>query len=272
MSQLLIRIQEAADFIAPRIGCAKIGLILGSGLGDLVNKMEDTKVAPYSEIPHFPVSTVAGHGNCLVGGTIGGKKVIAMQGRFHYYEGYSLEEVTFPVRVLRRLGVNLLIITNAAGGINPDFHPGDLMLITDHINFLGLNPLRGENLPELGPRFPDLTEAYDASLRRLAREKAAFLGITLREGIYAWVGGPSYETPAEIRMLRILGADAVGMSTVPEVIVATHSGMKVLGFSCITNVAAGLGHTKLHHEEVVETAQKAGRNLQRLVYEIICSL
>jgi len=272
LTQLLEKIEEAAGFLARRIDGAAIGLILGSGLGDLVHKIENAKEVPYAAIPHFPVATVAGHGNRLVGGTLGGRNVIAMQGRFHYYEGYSLAEVTFPIRVMRRLGVNTLIVTNAAGGINPAFHPGDLMLITDHINFLGLNPLRGENLSELGPRFPDMTEAYNGALARLAKEKARSLGIPLRQGVYAWVGGPSYETPAEIRMLRTLGADAVGMSTVPEVIVANHSGMKVLGFSCITNVAAGLGHAKLSHNEVVETAQKAGRDLQRLVQEIISSL
>ncbi|HHW06552.1 MAG TPA: purine-nucleoside phosphorylase [Clostridia bacterium] len=272
LTQLLRKITEAAAFVAQEITKAEIGIILGSGLGGLVEQVQDAKVIPYDEIPHFPIATVAGHAGRLVGGTIGGRHVVAMQGRFHYYEGYNLEEVTFPVRVMNRLGVNTLIITNAAGGLNPLFRPGDLMLISDHINFLGLNPLRGENMPELGPRFPDMTRAYDASLRQLAREKARSLAITLHEGVYVWVGGPSYETPAEVRMLQALGGDAVGMSTVPEVIVANHSGMRVLGFSCITNAAAGLGHAQLDHVEVVETAQEGGRKLQELVCEIISSL
>lgn len=272
MPQLLRKIKEAADFIADKINQADIGLVLGSGLGDLVEQVEDPKIIAYQEIPHFPESTVAGHVNRLVAGTIKGKNMIAMQGRFHYYEGYSLAEVTFPIRVMQKLGITTLIVTNAAGGLNPDFRPGDLMLITDHINFLGINPLRGKNHPELGPRFPDMTEAYDLSLRQLARKAAQSLGITLQEGVYVWVGGPSYETPAEVKMLSRLGGDAVGMSTVPEVIVANHSGMKVLGLSCITNVAAGLGHTKLDHQAVVETAQRGGKDFQRLVCEIISSM
>lgn len=272
MPQPLMKIKEAADFIANKINRPEIGLVLGSGLGDLVEQIEDPKIIPYQEIPHFPVSTVSGHAGRLVGGIIKGKNVVAMQGRFHYYEGYSLTEVTFPIRVMQKLGIRTLIVTNAAGGLNPDFQPGDLMLITDHINFLGINPLRGKNYSELGPRFPDMTEAYDPFLRQLARKAAQSLGITLQEGVYAWVGGPSYETPAEVRMLQMLGGDAVGMSTVPEVIVANHGGMKVLGLSCITNVAAGLGHTKLDHREVVETAQRGGQNFQRLICEIINSM
>lgn len=272
MPQFLRKIEEAADFIAGKMNQAEIGLILGSGLGGLVEQIQDAKTIPYQDIPHFPVSTVAGHGSRLVGGTIKDKNVIAMQGRFHYYEGYTLAEVTFPIRVMQKLGITTLIVTNAAGGLNPDFKPGDLMLITDHINFMGINPLRGKNYPELGPRFPDLTEAYDPALHQLARNTAQSLGIPLQEGVYVWIGGPSYETPAEVKMLQRLGGDAVGMSTVPEVIVANHSGMKVLGLSCITNVAAGLGHTKLDHREVVETAQQGGKNLQILVYEIISSM
>lgn len=272
MEQMLKKIKEATGYLLSRVNSPEIGLVLGSGLGDLVEKIQDTVVIPYGEIPNFPVSTVEGHSGRLVAGLIEGKSVLAMQGRFHYYEGYSLEEITFPIRVMRQLGIRNLILTNAAGGINETFKPGDIMVIKDHINFLGLNPLRGPNHPELGPRFPDMTEAYAPQLQDVALKAAQSLQLNLRIGVYAWVSGPSYETPAEIRLLRILGADAVGMSTVPETIVANHGGMKVLGLSCITNVAAGMGHEKLDHQSVIATAEKGKEEFQRLVCNIIGTL
>ncbi|NLC76599.1 MAG: purine-nucleoside phosphorylase [Clostridia bacterium] len=272
MEQLLTKIKETSTYLLQCLNHPQIGLVLGSGLGDLVEQIREPMTVAYHEIPHFPVTTVEGHSGRLVAGIIEGKKVLAMQGRFHYYEGYSLEEVTFPIRVMRELGIKTLIITNAAGGINACFQPGDIMLITDHINFLGLNPLRGPNHVELGPRFPDMTEAYSPELQAIARQTAARLGMTLREGIYAWVSGPSYETPAEVKLLGLLGADAVGMSTVPEVIVANHGGMQVLGLSCITNVAAGLGHARLDHEDVVATAEKGKGEFQKLISGIIGAL
>jgi purine-nucleoside phosphorylase len=272
MEQMLKNIKEATDYLLSRVNSPQIGLVLGSGLGDLVDKILEPVTISYRDIPNFPISTVEGHSGRLVAGLIEGKSVLAMQGRFHYYEGYSLDEVTFPIRVMRQLGIKNLILTNAAGGINETFRPGDIMLIKDHINFLGLNPLRGPNHPELGPRFPDLTEAYAPQLQDVAIKAAQSLQLTLREGIYAWVSGPSYETPAEIRLLRLLGADAVGMSTVPETIVANHGGMKVLGLSCITNVAAGMGHEKLDHQSVIATAEKGKEEFQRLVCNIIGTL
>ena len=234
------KIEQAAAMIRKQSSIhPRIGLILGSGLGVLADEIEEAVVIPYAKIPHFPVSTVEGHAGRLVLGRLEGQAVVAMQGRFHLYEGYSLEEVTFPIRVMKRLGVETVLITNAAGGINESFQAGDLMLIRDHINFMFRNPLVGPNDPELGDRFPDMTEAYDADLRRLAKKVAEKLGIDLKEGVYAAMLGPSYETPAEIRMLRTVGGDAVGMSTVPEVIVARHAGIRVLGLSCIANMARG---------------------------------
>ena len=247
----------AAAYIQKRAAQSpKIGLVLGSGLGVLAEQMTRAVKIPYRDIPSFPISTVPGHAGQLVLGKLGGNDVVTMQGRFHYYEGYALSEVTFPVRVMHELGVETVIVTNAAGGINESFESGDLMLIRDHINFTFRNPLIGRNQPEWGPRFPDMSEAYDRSLRKLAREVASEQGIRLQEGVYAGVTGPSYETPAEIRMLRTLGGDAVGMSTVPEVIVARHMGMRVLGISCITNMAAGVLDQPLSHEEVMETAER----------------
>ncbi|MDD3151129.1 MAG: purine-nucleoside phosphorylase [Candidatus Gastranaerophilales bacterium] len=217
----------------------EIGLILGSGLGDIANEIKGT-IVPYSKIPEFETSTVEGHAGQLVLGEFCNKKVIAMQGRYHFYEGHSLQTVTYPVKIMKKLGVKTLIVTNAAGGVNKDFYPGDLMIITDHINLLGSNPLIGENDKSLGERFPDMSNAYDKNLISLAEKIAKKLKIKTQKGVYAGLTGPSYETPAEIRMLRILGADAVGMSTVPEVIVANHMKMNVLGISCITNMAAGI--------------------------------
>lgn len=260
----------AAAYIQKRAAQSpKIGLVLGSGLGVLAEQMTRAVKIPYRDIPSFPISTVPGHAGQLVLGKLGGNDVVTMQGRFHYYEGYALSEVTFPVRVMHELGVETVIVTNAAGGINESFESGDLMLIRDHINFTFRNPLIGRNQPEWGPRFPDMSEAYDRSLRKLAREVASEQGIRLQEGVYAGVTGPSYETPAEIRMLRTLGGDAVGMSTVPEVIVARHMGMRVLGISCITNMAAGVLDQPLSHEEVMETAERVRGTFMTLVTEIV---
>lgn len=250
----------------------RIGLILGSGLGILAEEIEEAVTLPYEEIPHFPVSTVEGHAGRLVLGRLEGKAVVAMQGRFHLYEGYPLEAVTFPIRVMKQLGVEIAVITNAAGGINESFRPGDLMLIRDHINFMFRNPLVGPNDPELGDRFPDMSEAYDADLRRMTRRVAEELGIDLKEGVYVAMLGPSYETPAEIRMLRTVGGDAVGMSTVPEVIVARHAGIRVLGLSCISNMAAGILPQPLSHEEVMETAERVKETFLRLVKGILREL
>ncbi|WP_445612630.1 purine-nucleoside phosphorylase [Geobacillus sp. YF-1] len=266
-------IEKAADVLRQRMPVPPaIGLILGSGLGVLADEIEEAVRIPYEEIPGFPVSTVEGHAGRLVYGRLEGATVVAMQGRFHYYEGYSLQEVTFPIRVMKALGVRELIVTNAAGGVNERFHPGDLMVISDHINLLGTNPLIGPNDPELGPRFPDMTEAYSRRLRQLAKDAAARLGIRLHEGVYVANTGPSYETPAEIRMIRALGGDAVGMSTVPEVIVARHAGMEVLGISCISNLAAGMNDAPLHHDEVVETAERVKADFLRLVKAIVAEL
>lgn len=264
---------QAAQYITDRVSIQpRLGLILGSGLGVLADEIEESCRIPYEHIPHFPVSTVTGHAGQLVLGSLSGCPVIAMQGRFHAYEGYTLEQVTFPVRVMKEFGVDTLIVTNAAGGINESFKSGDLMVIRDHINFTSRNPLIGENEPEWGPRFPDMSTAYDPSLRDLAHQVAQAQGITLRTGVYAGVIGPSYETPAEIRMLRQLGGDAVGMSTVPEVIVARHMGMRVLGLSCITNMAAGILPQPLSHEEVVETAARVRETFRSLVREIVAKI
>jgi purine-nucleoside phosphorylase len=247
----------------------EIGIILGSGLGVLAEEIQNPTLLPYNEIPHFPVTTVEGHKGQLVIGELEGKNVVVMQGRFHYYEGYTMEEVVYPVRVMGQLGIKNLIITNAAGGVNLDFQSGDLMLIKDHINLLGTNPLIGPNIQQLGDRFPDMSEAYNPGLRKLAALTAKDLTIHVQKGVYAAVTGPSYETPAEIRYLRIIGADAVGMSTVPEVIAANHMGIKVLGISCITNMAAGVLPEKLSHDEVVETANRVKDTFIKLVKEVV---
>ncbi|MBO8142451.1 MAG: purine-nucleoside phosphorylase [Firmicutes bacterium] len=269
----LERVTEAAEFVASRAESgAHIGLILGSGLGDLANRLEGATIIPYPDIPHFVRSTVPGHRGRLLAGRLGGTRVWVMQGRFHYYEGYSMAEVVRPVRVLGRLGVTTLIVTNAAGGLNPAFRPGDLMLIEDHINLVGANPLVGPNEDAFGPRFPDMTEAYDSRLRALAREVAGRQGVELRAGVYLGLSGPTFETPAEIRAFRTLGADAVGMSTVPEVIAARHMGVRVLGISCITNMAAGLSPAPLTHEEVIETTARAAADFERLVTGIVTEL
>ncbi|OMP65908.1 purine-nucleoside phosphorylase [Domibacillus epiphyticus] len=266
-------IKEAAKFIADTIGeKPEIGLVLGSGLGVLADEIDSASSIPYEEIPHFPLSTVDGHAGELVTGTLSGKIVAAMKGRFHYYEGYSFEQVTFPIRVMKALGIETILVTNAAGGVNESFKPGDLMIITDHINLMGGNPLIGKNDNRLGSRFPDMTEAYSRNLRSLAKEAAKRTGISIQEGVYAANTGPAYETPAEVRMARVLGADAVGMSTVPEVIAARHGGMSVLGISCISNMAAGILDQPLSHDEVIETTEKVRVDFLSYVKEIVKSL
>lgn len=267
---LYTKLREASDYVIKNSKIKpEIGLILGSGLGAIGDQIEEPDFLDYSEIPHFPVSTVEGHAGRLIIGTLEDKKVVAMQGRFHFYEGYSMEEVTFPVRVMKLLGVSKLIVTNAAGAVNENFTPGDLMLIKDQLNLSGYNPLIGRNLEEFGPRFPDLSNAYDKELGEIVKKASKDMDIKLQEGVYACMSGPSYETPAEIRMLRILGADAVGMSTVPEVIVASHSGIKVIGISCTTNMAAGILEQPLSHEEVVETSSKVRETFIRLMRRIV---
>ncbi|MBI3018944.1 MAG: purine-nucleoside phosphorylase [Deltaproteobacteria bacterium] len=261
---------EASHLLNERIGQkASLGIILGSGLGAFVDYLQNKKEIPYSQIPHFPMSSVSGHKGQFVFGKMGNIPVYVLQGRIHYYEGHPLEDVTFPVRVLKQLGATTLIVTNAAGSINRSYKAGELMLIKDHINLLGTNPLRGKNWEEWGPRFPDLTEAYDEALRKKAKAVAKKIKVQLREGIYVAVPGPSYETPAEVKMLKTLGADAVGMSTVPEVIVANHQGMKVCGISCLTNYAAYTGAHKLGHEEVLKVTQNASKKFGLFLKEFI---
>ncbi len=272
---LIYEINAAAEVIRSRTHHRPtIGLVLGSGLNSLADNVEEADIIPYAEIPGFPVSTVEGHIGRLVIGRLAGLAVMIMQGRAHYYEGYSLQQVTFPIRVMQALGIKLLIVTNAAGGINPTFRAGDLMLICDHLNLIGmagLNPLRGPNDPALGPRFPSMSQAYDRELRLLAQQVARELGIELRQGVYAGLAGPTFETPAEVRFLRIAGADAVGMSTVPEVIVARHGGMRVLGISGICNVAIAEpdANAEVSHEEVLEAGRLIAPRLTRLITGVL---
>ena len=273
MKNIYDRIEETASYIKTKTDAIPtIGLILGSGLGVLADEIENPVKIKYNEIPNFPVSTVEGHEGQLVIGNLQGKTVVAMQGRFHYYEGYSMEMITFPVRVMKALGVETIFVTNAAGGANKDFKPGDLMIITDHINLSGNNPLIGPNDNRIGTRFPDMSEAYTKEYVELAKKCADKLNIKVQEGVYAFFSGPTYETPAEVRMARILGADAVGMSTAPEVIVASHSKLKVVGISCITNMAAGILDQPLNHEEVIETTQKVKEEFLALVKTIVSEL
>lgn len=263
-------ILEAKQYVESKIDVKpEIGIILGSGLGSLADEMEDAVVIPYAEIPHFSKSDAVGHANELVIGKMEGKTVVAMKGRYHYYEGYSLDEVTFPVRVMQALGIDKLIITNACGAVNTDFNPGELMLITDHINLVGTNPLIGKNNDDLGTRFPDVSEVYHRDLRHLAKKVAEANDMTLREGVYGWWSGPVYETPAEIRMIRTLGCDAIGMSTVPEAIVAIHGGLKVLGVSCLTNMACGILDEPLSHEEVIAVAAQSKDTFVQLIKNVI---
>jgi purine-nucleoside phosphorylase len=264
------KIQNALGFLKQKYAnTPRIGLILGSGLGVLADEIGNPVKIPYNEIPDFPISTVEGHAGQLVFGLLSGVEVVAMQGRFHFYEGYSMEKVTFPVRVMKELGVDMLIVTNAAGGVNESFSAGDLMIISDHINNMGTNPLIGPNDSKLGVRFPDMSEAYTKELRAVAREIADRLNINVKEGVYFGNPGPVYETPAEIRMVRVMGGDAVGMSTVPEVIVARHSGIKVLGISCISNMAAGILDQPLTHDEVIETTERVKADFLQYIKEIV---
>lgn len=263
---------SVAAFIEEKLGRADIAIVLGSGLGGYEEKLENAKSLRYEDIPGFPVSTVKGHSGKLVAGTLFGKKVLMMCGRFHAYEGYDLSLVTLPVRVFKLLGVSRLILTNAAGGVNKAFHPGTIMLINDYINFSGKNPLTGSNIEEFGPRFPDMSTAFSKSLREKAKETAKQENIKLEEGVYCWFNGPTYETPAEVKMASLLGADAVGMSTVPEVIVARHCGMEVLGISTITNLAAGLGEAEINHEEVMEVGRRVKNDFIRLMDGIVKAL
>lgn len=250
----------------------RVGLVLGSGLGAFADELEDAVAIPYEEIPGFARSTVEGHAGRLVAGRVGGVHVAAMQGRFHFYEGYTLEEVTFPIRVFKLLGADSLVLTNAAGGLNNSLKQGSLMLINDHLNLLGSSPLRGPNDTRFGARFPDLSEVYDRALQETAVAEAHAMKLELRRGIYAALHGPNYETPAEIRMLRALGADAVGMSTVPEAIVARHMSMRVLGISCITNMAAGVLDRPIDHAEVMETGESVREIFSELLRRVIPKL
>jgi purine-nucleoside phosphorylase len=259
LQECLAAVRARAAGFEPRTG-----VILGSGLGAFADGFEERVVIPYSELPHFPHSSVPGHAGRLVLGLVGGQPTVAMQGRVHFYEGYPPAQVAFPARVLCSLGIRTLVVTNAAGGVKLGLVPGDLMAITDHLNFSGWNPLTGPNDDRLGPRFPDMSTAYHPGLVGLLADTAKRTGVTLKQGVYAMLSGPSYETPAEIRAMRALGADAIGMSTVPEVIAAAHMGVKVAGISCITNLAAGIGDKPLTHEEVAETANR--------VREIFCEL
>ncbi len=267
---LLEQLAEATRFIAAKTPLRPaIGLVLGSGLGAFAKSLERAVEIPYGEIPHFPKSTAIGHRGELVIGHCQGVPVAVMSGRVHHYEGYSLEQVAFPVRVLGRMGVKILVMTNAAGSVNVNYKPGELMVIEDHINYMGSNPLIGPNEEQLGPRFFDMTEPYDAALRQIAEKACWKAGVPVRKGVYIAFTGPSYETPAEIRMSRAMGADAVGMSTVPEVVAARHMGIRVLGISCITNMAAGVLKKKLDHREVLEIGEKVKAELMDVLAQII---
>ena len=271
---LAYRVREAASSLRGRLQVhPRVGIILGSGLGPLADEVVEPVVVPYAEIPHFAVSTVPGHSGQLVSGSLEGVPVAVMRGRVHYYEGYSLQQVTFPVRTLRRLGAEVLIITNAAGGLNEAYRVGDLMVLRDHINLMGLaglNPLVGPDEPELGVRFLELSDPYDAELRARALELGAELGVRMHEGVYAVVAGPSFETRAETRYLRLIGADAVGMSTAPEVIVARHERMRVLGISVITNTtSAGVDEPEVSHEGVLATAERAAPGLRAIIRGVL---
>lgn len=267
---MIQEIDQAVRFVRSRSTLQpRVGVILGSGLGNVLQSVDPDAVIPYSEIPHAPASSVVGHPGRLILARCGQLPIAVMQGRVHFYEGFSSEQVLFLPRLLGRLGIGTAIVTNAAGGINLDFKRGDLMLISDHINLSGINPLRGPNIEELGHRFPDMTQAYPQRLRDLAREVARQAGLTLREGVYLWLAGPTYETPAETRMIRTLGADATGMSTVPEVIAFAHMSIPVLGISCITNMAPGILPQPVTHAEVLETTAQVEKDFSRLLLGIL---
>lgn len=262
-------VQAAALLKAKNPFDVKTFVILGSGLGAFAESLQDAVSIPYSEIPHLPQSTVVGHAGRLVVGLCQGTPVSVMAGRFHFYEGYAMEEVTFPIRIAGLAGIKNIIITNAAGGLNSNFQPGDFMILEDHINLLGNSPLRGRNDERFGPRFPDMTDAYYGPFKDLAEREGKDMGVRIHRGVYTAIPGPSYETPAEIRMLRTLGTDAVGMSTVPETIAARHMGMKVLGISCISNLAAGMTSAKLDHQEVLDTSAHVGKQFAELLQRIV---
>ncbi|MFP4687765.1 MAG: purine-nucleoside phosphorylase [bacterium] len=271
--KLSSQVQEAVDFLENISDVRpELGLILGSGLGELGEEVDDAVVIPYGEIPGFLESNVEGHAGQLVLGELEGVPVYLMQGRYHYYEGHAIADLVFPVQVMAAMGCEKMLVTNAAGAVNEEFDVGDLSLITDHINFLGNNPLIGDNDPDIGPRFVDMTYAYSPELQELTRGKAKKMGINLREGVYIASMGPTYETPAEIRMYRAWGGDMAGMSTVPEVIAANHAGLQVLGISCITNMAAGILDQPLDHEEVIEATEKAKSKFKSLVRSLIPDL
>jgi purine-nucleoside phosphorylase len=273
-SNLYSRAEHAARIIRTRanLEAARVAVVLGSGLGGFADDFEDQVVIPYNEIPGFVTSTAEGHAGRLVSGKVDQVPVIAMQGRMHFYEGYTLEEVTFPIRVFKLLGIRTLVLTNAAGGIDVQLSQGALMVISDHLNLMGVNPLRGRNDDRFGPRFPDMTEVYSRELQELVVEEARAMGTEVRRGIYAALSGPSYETPAEIHMFRTFGADAVGMSTVPEAIVARQMGIDVLGISCITNMAAGISDQPINHEEVMETGNRVRATFTELLRRVIKKL
>lgn len=269
-NKLRERIDAAARYIESKLDFKpEIGIILGTGLGSLAEQIESPVVIEYADIPEFPVSTVFGHAGRLLAGTLEGKKVIAMQGRFHYYEGYTMQEVTIPVRVMKKLGIKLLVASNACGGLNPAFKAGDIMIITDHINFMGSNPLLGPNLEEFGPRFPDMSEVYDRALVQKMEETARSLGIPVQKGVYSAVSGPNYATKAELNMLIGLGSDTIGMSTVPEAIAAKHCGLKVAGVSCITDMAIPDTMVPPTHEEIVRVAESVKPKFVKLVRHFV---
>ncbi len=266
---MLEKIQETANFLRSKMHTQpETAIILGTGLGSLVHEITDAYEISYKDIPNFPISTVEGHSGKLIFGKLGNKDIMAMQGRFHFYEGYSMQEVTFPVRVMRELGIKTLFVSNAAGGMNPDFSIGDLMIITDHINFFPEHPLRGKNI-EYGPRFPDMSEAYSKELINKALQIAEEKGINVQQGIYIGTQGPTFETPAEYKMFHFLGADAVGMSTVPEVIVANHCGIKVFGISVITDLGVEGKIVEVSHEEVQKAADAAQPKMTTIMRELI---
>lgn len=272
----LEQIDQVADAVRAKIKIKpRVGIILGSGLNDLAASVENAVPIPYGDLPYWPVSTVEGHAGRLVIGELEGQPVFVMQGRAHYYEGYTMGQVTLPVRVMQRLGLEMMIVTNAAGGVNPDFVPGDVMLITDNLNLMGmsgLNPLMGPNLDELGPRFPDMSQAYDKELGAIARKVAAEKGISLQEGVYCGLSGPSFESPADLRFLRLAGTDAVGMSTVPEVIIANHGGLRSLGLSGISNKASLDGSTVTTHEEVIEAGKTITPKIEAIIRGVLSAI
>lgn len=270
MKDLLAKLEETKKYLSDNIKEApEIGLILGSGLGTMAEEIENAVVIDYKDIPNFPISTVEGHAGQLVIGKLMDKQVIAMKGRFHYYEGYSMGEVTFPVRVMKAMGVELLLVTNACGALNPNLYPGALVVINDHINMTGNNPLIGPNYSELGPRFPDMSDAYDKDLIQLVHRVGDKIGVETHEGVYVSISGPAYSSKAESKMFRLIGADTIGMSTVPEVIVAKHSGLKVIGISCVTDMAIFEGSETISHEQVMEVANQTRPKFIKLVKAVI---